>query len=269
MKTHARILVATDLGVAGDQAIETGAAWSRRYSGTLIVAHVARAGAEAAARIALDERVRAVTQQEGVELRVVQGATADSILAVAEEVSADMIVLGGRERSGLRWVFGAVAERVVARSPVPVLVARAEEERAPHILAATDFSEPSLPAVAAARQVAHELAAPVTIVHCIERDAAHSGIGALTSLEGADPEVLAAARTRLRELCEQSPEKDTSRVLVGDPARSIVDLAEQIKASLVVVASRGRSGVARFVLGSVASRVVRDAPCSVLVVRLR
>lgn len=269
MKTNATILVATDLGVAGDQAIETGDAWRKRYDGKMIVLHVtAQAKQHDEAHARLLERVRAHTRDERAEVRVVDGASADRILAVAEEVSADLIVLGGREASGTRWIFGAVAERVVSRAHVPVLVARPDGASPPHILAATDFSEPSLPAVAAAHEIAKRFAAPVTIVHCIEPEAEYSALSAVANHEGADTETISAARARLREICEHSEEHDTSRVVVGEPAASIVKLADQLPASLIVVASRGRSGVARMVLGSVAARLSRDARCSVLVVRL-
>ena len=54
---------------------------------------------------------------------------------------------------------------------------------------------------------------------------------------------------------------------VGHPADAIVDAAEQGGYDLVIVGSRGLSGISRFLTGSVSSRVVAHAPCSVLVVR--
>jgi nucleotide-binding universal stress UspA family protein len=59
----------------------------------------------------------------------------------------------------------------------------------------------------------------------------------------------------------------TSRALAGDPRHTIVEEARRDKTDLVVVGSHGRSGVAKLLLGSVASHVVSHAPCSVLVVR--
>ena len=59
----------------------------------------------------------------------------------------------------------------------------------------------------------------------------------------------------------------TPRSLAGDPRHTIVEEARREKADLVVVGSHGRSGVAKLLLGSVASHVVSHAPCSVLVVR--
>jgi nucleotide-binding universal stress UspA family protein len=57
------------------------------------------------------------------------------------------------------------------------------------------------------------------------------------------------------------------RMLSGDPRHALLNEARAFKADLIVVGSHGRSGVAKLLLGSVASHVVSHAPCSVLVVR--
>jgi nucleotide-binding universal stress UspA family protein len=53
----------------------------------------------------------------------------------------------------------------------------------------------------------------------------------------------------------------------GDPANAIIDVAEEQGADLIVVGNKGMSGVARFLLGSVPSKVAHHAPCDVLIVR--
>lgn len=292
MQKHAKILVGTDLGPAGDQAIETAHAWCQKFEGTLVVMHAIGARTpvdplfpqrhqgraldalelQRAVFVHIEERVRKLTGREPgtFEVRVVEGAAAEQILAVAHELSADLVVLGGRTAGGTRWVFGSVAERVVTYADLPVLVAR-PDTAPPHIIAATDFSEPSLPAVAAAHELSHALGAKATIVHCVERDTTYSAIHSFAhqATDGADPDEIAAAHKRLREISDASPDHDPARVVVGDPAEAIVALAETLPATVIVVASRGRTGLARLMLGSVAGRVVRHAPCSVYVVRLR
>ncbi len=59
------------------------------------------------------------------------------------------------------------------------------------------------------------------------------------------------------------------RVVDGDPRRVLVDIARTENADLLVVGSRGRTGIARLLLGSVASHVASHAPCSALIVRDR
>ena len=61
--------------------------------------------------------------------------------------------------------------------------------------------------------------------------------------------------------------KVRGRAVDGDPREVLVDVAQEEGADLVVVGSRGRTGLARLLLGSVASHVALHAPCSVLVVR--
>lgn len=264
MNEGARILVACDLDPAGDQAIKTAEAWARKYNAPLTILH---STSGRTTREHVVDRVRELTGREH-DVRVTDGAPAEDILETARELSAELIVLGGRAAHGTARVLGSVAERVVAHATVPVLIARADPTL-PHILAATDFSEPSLPAVAAAHEIARRFGAPITLLHCVPREQAYTAVDALAAPEGANPEVLSAARARLRAICETSSEHDSSRVVVGDPAESIVQVAEEQHASLVVVASHGRTGLARLVIGSVAEKVLREAPCSVLVVRRR
>jgi nucleotide-binding universal stress UspA family protein len=60
-----------------------------------------------------------------------------------------------------------------------------------------------------------------------------------------------------------------TRAVIGNAATAILNAAREIDAELVVVATRGRTGLKRMVLGSVAERIVELAPCSVLAVRQR
>ena len=73
-----------------------------------------------------------------------------------------------------------------------------------------------------------------------------------------------AAVTRHKELRVHAVEAHTS---VGDPARSLVDLAAALDADLIVVGTHGRTGFSRAIVGSVAERVVRHAGCPVTVIR--
>ncbi len=295
MKPNARILVATDLGEAGDQAIQTGDAWAKRHGGTLVVLHVVpdrlrhdplfpqqqvgraleTVDLEARVGAAVEARVRELTgrSDDQFEVRVAEGNPAEGILEVAEEAGADLVVLGGRAPGGRRWVFGSVAERVVTHAELPVLVARPGAETG-LVVAATDLSEPSLPAVHAAKAVAKAAGAKLSVVHVV--DAPHpsqvsfvQAVSSAASREEHVREEIDAARARLREVIGTSEVDTDARVVVGQPSEAIVDLADELRPDVLVVASRGRTGLARLLLGSVAGRVVRHAPCSVLVVRLR
>jgi nucleotide-binding universal stress UspA family protein len=81
----------------------------------------------------------------------------------------------------------------------------------------------------------------------------------------AHAEVVAKAETKLRGTGLQLE----TRVLTGDPRDVLVKAAQDERADLLVVGSHGRTGIAKFVLGSVAAHVVTHAPCSVLVVKAK
>jgi nucleotide-binding universal stress UspA family protein len=98
--------------------------------------------------------------------------------------------------------------------------------------------------------------------------AAHAGIAMSDSLivkyerEAAEGHVRAAT-----EALAKLGGKVVGRVVNGDPREVLVDIASTEKTDLLVVGSRGRTGIARLLLGSVASHVASNAPCSVLIVR--
>ncbi|MEE9383152.1 MAG: universal stress protein [Nannocystaceae bacterium] len=76
------------------------------------------------------------------------------------------------------------------------------------------------------------------------------------------------ARRAIREaLDKQQLPTAIAAVQIGDPARAIIDTAEEKSADLIVIPTHGHSGLRRFLLGSVAARVVQHAPCPVLVLR--
>ena len=70
-----------------------------------------------------------------------------------------------------------------------------------------------------------------------------------------------------RQILEAQGFKVKTVTVMGEPASAILDLAEAEKSDLVVVGSHGKSGIQRFLLGSVSEQVVRYAPCSTLVIK--
>lgn len=134
------------------------------------------------------------------------------------------------------------------------------------ILVTTDFSPASLAAVRCARALAAERGADLLLLNVIEpfhvdwkmdtsgrqRDDRAEADRALAALAAAELPGLANVRTDLRP---------------GVPAEAIVEYARLTRADLLVIATRGRTGLSRALLGSVAESVVRHAPCPVLVVR--
>lgn len=131
-----------------------------------------------------------------------------------------------------------------------------------------DFGEPSRNAIAFAADLARRYGAELTLVHV------HAPpVPAATELFVAPPdlgEAAAAEAARMIEVDRREAEalvgrSVTAGVLLGDPAAELVRFALEDGADLLVLGTHGRRGVSRLVLGSVAERVAREAPCPVLI----
>jgi len=142
-----------------------------------------------------------------------------------------------------------------------------------HILAPTDFSEYSKQAVASAFELAKKFDAKLSILHVVELPA--------YPVEGYVPPSLTATflddleRQASQDLAQIVPEAESAGVevarlvTVGSPYRKIIDMAEAEQIDLIVMATAGRTGFSRLVMGSIAERVVRTASCPVLTIRPR
>jgi nucleotide-binding universal stress UspA family protein len=134
------------------------------------------------------------------------------------------------------------------------------------IVVGTDGSPTAGIAVDQAGELAHALGANVYVVSAYAgavRPEDH--LDNRQMVADAPIAVANAAAERLRELGVEHVE--VARSEGGDPAEAILDLAERLGADLIVVGNKGVSGIRRFLLGSVAQKVVAHAPCGVLVSR--
>jgi nucleotide-binding universal stress UspA family protein len=141
------------------------------------------------------------------------------------------------------------------------------------LLVPTDFSEYSDAALAHAFRLAKDRGARVVMLHVIDARPTPNPLYAHyypipTPTQMRDAEAKASEALRLR-IPDELRDADRVEVQVGHgaPAAEILRVAEERKASLIVIATHGRTGLRRLALGSVAERVVREAPCPVLVVR--
>ena len=141
------------------------------------------------------------------------------------------------------------------------------------VIVPTDFSDYGDAAIPHAFRLAKDYGATVVLLHVIDARRTPNPLYAhyypMTPPEQvreAEARATEALRARIPE-----PLRDSGRVetLVGQgaPAPEILRVAAEKKASLIVIATHGRTGLLRLALGSVAERVIRDAPCPVLVVR--
>jgi nucleotide-binding universal stress UspA family protein len=133
-----------------------------------------------------------------------------------------------------------------------------------HILAPTNFSAPAHQAVTAACELARTFGAKLSLLHVIEVP--------VYAIEVALPRENLERDAR-RELARLLPAADAAHVEVtrlvnmGVPYQKIMETATAEQVDLIVMATHGRTGLSHLVLGSVAERVVRLAPCPVLTLR--
>jgi nucleotide-binding universal stress UspA family protein len=292
--TH-RILVAVDLSDESIAALRTARALADARGATLAVVHVlANIGdvqpffpqayginatnlleLERLAGEALELRLAEVEGCASVERFVELGAPYAEIVRRAEAWNADLLVIGSHGRTGLsRAMLGSVAEHVVRAAHCPVLVSRPSRGSGV-VMAATDLSDPSLPAVARAAEEARLRGARLVVMHAMEGSLAAYGASAAALLGNVAPTPTAEDQqqmrstlvTLLRDAMRRFGAEGEALVLEGGAVASVIRAAEEQQADLLVVGSHGRTGLSRLLLGSVAEKLVRLADCSVLVVR--
>ena len=279
-----RFLVATDLSSAGDEALRQatlrlGTGDALALMSVIPPAHAPPGwtpGHEVAAaldpsklRARAEEGLRAslfAAGQPNAEVFVDEGSAYAEIVKRSEIWGADLIVVGSHGHSGLARWLGGVAERVVRHASCDVLVARAAQAQGP-VLAATDLSDLSRSALTAGLAEATRRGVALEVVHAVgflDLEILYlAEIGAATTTATAiDP-----ARDQLVTFAQQTGVDANCKVLDGSAASAVIHEAEAVGAELIVVGSHGKTGLKRFLIGNIAEKIVRNAPCSVLVAR--
>lgn len=179
---------------------------------------------------------------------LVQGKEVAGLLAAVSNLEADLVCVGASGTSrpaGI--VFGSLATAMAHHAPCSVLVARANRDFPRVILHADDGSPESLEAARVAARLAARREPTTLVTLCVGE-----GHGQGVSQQAA--EIIAVTGVE--------PVLKTER---GSPHRKIVEVAGEVGASLIVMGSRGQTGLKA--LGSVSEDVTHRAECSVLVVR--
>ena len=200
-------------------------------------------------------------------------APAEAILDAVSEFHCDLVLMGTNGRRGLKnLLVGSVAKEVVHRSPVPVLTTRAATGRAfppKKILVAFDSSEDSLRAVLLAAEWARLLRAEVTLLHAVE-PVTYPSFYAHYTVDGKYlDEISTQCREALEEVAKEHLRAVTheTSVIHAQASEGITDFASSHGFDLVVLATRGLSGIAHTLFGSVAERVTQTSEVPVLTVR--
>jgi nucleotide-binding universal stress UspA family protein len=286
-----RVLLGIDGSPASDRALElvAGIDWPAGSLLRLVVATppppewgVIDVGGEVVDRLADEDRrilERAAARFDGRPLDVQSvmrhARPASAILDEAAEMAADLIVVGNRGRGPFQTaLLGSVSAEVVDRASCPVLVARGTEIS--RMLIADDGSEAAsvITDVLCRWRILRGCTARVVSVASASRgrlEGMSTTSGDVFTIGGAHAAEEAALNAAWADHCVERLRacgiEAEADVRLGDPAHEIVKAAVDARADLIITGSRGHSGLARILLGSVARNVVLHAPCSVLVVR--
>jgi len=214
-------------------------------------------------------------EKAGVRVRAIVriGSPIGIILDVAKEEKATLIAMATHGSSGFtRMLLGSVAEGILRKSPVPVLVLRPfwsyelvpnggiEHRPIRNILFTVDGSDRSAEALPGVLQLATLFDSRVLLLRVLE-----SKKGKPASQEECEE-----AEAQLKTLASAIEKKgvETVRLLEGgDPIEQILNVVETHQVDLLALTTHGRTGLSRSILGSVTEKVLRQAPVPVLVTR--
>ena len=204
---------------------------------------------------------------------------ADEILARADRLPADLIVMGTHGRSGFQRLFlGSVTEKVLRTAQPAVLTIGVLPDAVPveggafkRILCATDFSPCSIAAWHYAQSLADGSGAHLALLHVVEVPpvVVDPMIGPLIDVVKYQRLAETLCRERLHALVAGAPTGHPVEELVtaGKPYREILRMADEWRSDLVVLGIHGRNPIERMLFGSTAEPVTRRATCPILTVR--
>ncbi|MCU0838569.1 MAG: universal stress protein [Rhodospirillales bacterium] len=279
------ILIASDLSARSDRAFERAATLASQHQAHLVVLHVVDEEQRPSvidhlireARIALESDVAArmarLQAAADIEVRVEVGRDFADIIRCADDIHAEIVVLGTHRTSSLADLFrGSTAELVLRRGRLPVLLVKAPCHRPyERVLVAVDFSIFSRSAVEMAVRVAP--AARIQLLHVF-----HVPFEAFIDNRDTRDELRQQHLNRLNAMIDEEmnrlagmalePMSPFERIVrQGDIRPAIQEEVARVEADLLVVGTHGRTGVGHALLGSIAEDLLRSPPCDVLAVK--
>ncbi|NHX38466.1 MULTISPECIES: universal stress protein [Haloarcula] len=277
-----RILVPTDGSPGSERAFEVAAALASTHDATVHVLSVIDEhgptddwdyDGDSPAEAFIESQTNHVdTDGLSVTAAVREGVVHDGVLDYSDENSIDLIVMGTHGRTGVRrFLLGSITEKVVRLADVPVLSVKADAEPGTvsfdDILLPTDGSSGAAAAIEPTGALASETDATVHLLSVVDTRSLGIDVGStviVDELESVATDAIENAADRLSGMGVETVETAISH---GIPYRAILDAIEDSGADLVVIGTHGRTGVDRYLLGSVAEKLVRTSPVPVMTVR--
>lgn len=279
-----RILLATDFSERSDRGLRRATLVAREVGAALTLMHAvdddrpkhiverARGDAEALLR-----QLRATLKDvDGLqsEVRLILGEASEAILLAVREQAPDLLVIGPHRRQIFRDIFaGTTAERTIRAVGCPVLMANAAPVGAyRHVMVTTDLSEGSRASIIAYLQLDLFKQARHSILHVFDAPMLRLLMSHEIPKDEKDAHLAEQQTNATRLLAEFRASANATkfgpilRYGAATASREILNAAAEAGADLVVVGTQSKLGIERFLLGSVAEKVLRDSPVDVLAI---
>lgn len=277
-----RLLMATDLSARSDRAFERALLLANEHQAELNVVYIVDGSLpeaialnqKAAAEESIREHIASVSVEPALpivaEVKIDKGSA--GIVRHANEIQAELIVLGLRNTAYESPFRGTTSEQIIRMGGLPVLVvADRAEEPYRRVAIAVDFSVHSRRAIEVAMNLVPN--AEVHLIHSYEVPFAGFMYGTNSHDQVRDGE-----QRRLEQMVEEEMATSLSTLAVdkdrlnlvmkeGDVRHVIAQEVKRIKPDLLALGTHGRTGIANAFLGSVADAVIGDPPCDTLAVK--
>jgi nucleotide-binding universal stress UspA family protein len=213
---------------------------------------------------------------------VLDGEPADEIVEYSEKNEISIIIMVSHGRSGLvPWSIGSTADRIIHRTDKPVLMIRAnttdtEADKGKlfsKILVPLDGSKEGEAALFYVKEITCRIKAEVTLLQIVTPGKHVHTLGGLDYVNFPEPEIehlIAEARQYLVETSKYLIDTKAVfnyEVITGDAAQGIIKYADETNTRLVAISTHGRSGIKRWISGSVTYKVLQAGNTPILIVR--
>ncbi len=277
MRILEKILLATDLFPSTENVVDNAIALARAFHSNIILLHVlpdnidnkkANKLLEETARKRLAEIAERIGR-EGINVSeplLEWGDHCEKIVTTAERLDVNLILIGAGEKDeGRKYVLGSSAEKIIKLSEQPVFVVKPEETlNVKTILCPVDFSGPSRRALKDAIVFARRFEAELVILSVYKPFTSRT-FSYKYNWEEENRRIAFKHIAQFNEFLAEFNLKDVKwkkEVRGGRPETEILAEIAESDASLLIMGTTGRSGLSRFMIGSVTENVIREVPCT-------
>ena len=284
MKQYKTILVALDVFEKCDAIIEQAQCLQKRFDADLhfvytfpiMISSMPYAyDAQEQIKKEADEKLTIITHHFNLnkkQLHSRYGTPKNEISACAEEIKADLILIGSHGKHGIGLVVGSTANGVLHTAQCDVLTVRVDHENThmcsnnyKNIVVADDLESDNDQVIGQARVMAATYDANLHLINIVP----YTTTTAVSYYPNIDVELKEKAAKQLKKLAQSiDVPVDQTKIEIGVPRTEIVKYAEESKSDLIILGSHGRGVISSAILGSTANAVLHAAKQDILVVRI-